>query len=745
MSDFLEHVNPLQGTDSSFTYSNGNTLPLIGYPFAMTSWSLQTSNKSNWFFNPRDHQLQGVRATRQPSPWIGDYGHFVLMPQIGELLISASDRASCYRSNKSTIKPHYLRVFLERFETNLELTATERCGFMRIKFPSGYQSKRIILDLFPGGSKIEIIENQQRSKIIGFTRTNSGGCPPGFASYFFIEISCKILYEKSGFVQGNSTINDRIFSGKQQFSAFIGLNVDESLPVEIRIGTSYISIEQAYLNLSREIGQQSFENIKQIAERKWNSILGRIEIDPINLEDKKTFYSCLYRTFLFPRKWYEYDEKNCPNHFSPYDGKIHSGVMYADNGFWDTHRTVYPLFSIIAPAELTEIIEGWLNAYIESGWFPKWPSPGHRDEMIGTHIDAIIADAAIKGIRNFDLQLAFKGLMKHAVQKAPDGLGRNAIVDYIRLGYVPDNKTTYSVSRTLDYAYGDFCIAQVASILDLRDEANTFYQRALNYRNVYDTAVQFMRARNADGSWVEPFDEFSWGGPYVEGSVWQCGWAVPHDPAGLIKLFGGRKKFIDRLNQMFELPPRYNVGSYKKEIHEMTEMASVDFGQYAHSNQPVHHVLYLFAAAGRPDKTQYWVRRVLNDLYNPTINGFPGDEDNGEMAAWYILSSIGIYPLCPGVENYIFGSPLVREAVVHLNNGKIFAIKTKYNDSDHIYVKEIKLNGNRLNKTYINHSDLISGGVLQFDMTNKPVAQSTYSKSELPFSLSTDNSLKKIF
>jgi len=744
LSDFIEFVNPLQGTDSTFTYSCGNTLPLIGYPFAMTSWSLQTSDKSNWFFHPRDRQLQGVRATRQPSPWIGDYGHFVIMPQVGERLIPAESRASCYRNKESVIKPNFLKVFLERYQATMELTATERCGFMRITFPAGSQPKRIILDLFCGDSKIEIVDNQQEGKIAGFTCANSGGVPPGFACYFIIEVDCRFLFEESGFFQKNSVFNGRLFSGKEQISAFVGLLPEEGVPVGIRIGTSFISINQAHLNLSKEIGRRSFDEISHQAARKWNSMLGRIEIDPLNKEDKKNFYSCLYRTFLFPRKWYEYDVQNFPKHYSPYDGNIHSGVLYADNGFWDTHRTVYPLLSIIAPEELTEILQGWLNAYLEGGWFPKWPSPGYRKEMIGTHIDAIIADAVTKGIRDFDLQLAFQGLMKHAMQKAPDGLGRIAIEDYIRLGYVPDNHTSYSVSRTLDYAYGDFCIAQVASVLGRKNDACSLLHRAYNYRNVFDSSVKFMRGRGADGSWAEPFDEFSWGGHYIEGSVWQCGWAVSHDPAGLIKLMGGRKKFVDKLTQMMNLPPRYHVGSYKKEIHEMTEMASVDFGQYAHSNQPVHHVLYLFAAAGRPDKTQYWVRRVLQELYNPEPDGFPGDEDNGEMASWFVLSSMGFYPLCPGVPSYIFGSPLVRKAVVHFKSGKNLTIEAKYNATDYVYVKNKKLNGNQLNKTFITHNDLITGGTLQFDMTNKPVVGSTYSQSELPYSISTDASISKI-
>jgi predicted alpha-1,2-mannosidase len=705
MKNYLEYVNPLQGSCSVVSRSYGNTLPLVGKPFAMTSWTLQTS-EGQWIFHPDECQLQGIRATHQPSPWMQDYGHFVVMPQVGELLLSAEDRSSCYNIEKSIIKPDYIKVFLESYDTNVEITATERCCFMQVKFPEIKQSRRVILDVFQGTSNINISSDGNCGTISGFTCASSGSVHSGFAGYFVMEFNCSILLDRSGLFHENKVLNKACGEG-EKIGAFVEFTTTDDKTVDVRIGTSFISVEQAHRNLDVEIGNHSFDEVRWGVAETWNEMLGRIDIEPIVDEDLNTFYSCLYRAFLFPRKWYEYDENKKPVHYSPYDGTVYSGVFYAENGFWDTHRTVYPLLSIIAPNELTEILNGWVAHYQESGWLPKWSNPGESGVMIGTHIDAVIADAVSKNICGFDVECAFEGMMKHAMHKAPsEKQGRQAIKDYMRLGFVPDECAKHSVSRTLDFAYGDFCIAQVAKLFGKTKEAELMSERALNYRNVFDCDVGFMRGRHSDGTFVEPFDEFAWGGPYVEGSAWQCGWAVPHDPKGLIELMGGKKTFLDKLDKMLSLPPTFHVGAYGEEIHEMTEMAAVNFGQYAHSNQPVHHLLYLFAVAGRPDKTQYWVRRVLQDLYGA----------DGEMASWFVLSALGIYPLCPGVPSYVLGSPMVKEATVLLHSSKKLKILAKNNSQENLYVYNIKHNDCKIDDVQISHEDLVSGGVLQFEM-----------------------------
>jgi predicted alpha-1,2-mannosidase len=506
--------------------------------------------------------------------------------------------------------------------------------------------------------------------------------------------------------------------------------------VNVRIGTSFVSIDQARLNLKRELGTVPFDRAVRRTAAVWENMLGRAEITTPDMEQKGTFYSCLYRALLFPRTWHEVDAVGRTFHRSPYDGKLHPGVMFADNGFWDTYRTVYPLYAILFPDQLGTILEGWVNGYRESGWLPKWPSPGERGGMIGSHIDAVIADACVKGIPGFDLAKAYEGMRKHATEVAGDRLGRTGLDAYLRKGFVPEQGNNHGVSCTLDYAYDDFCIAQVAAALGRDDDRRTMLRRAQNYRKLFDPRVGFMRGRTAGGEWVKPFDEFAWGGPYVEGSVWQCGWAVPHDPAGLIKLMGGDKQFVAKLDHMLSQPPRFNVVHYPYEIHEMTEMAAVDFGQYAHSNQPVHHVLYLYAAAGRPDRTQYWVRRVLNELYNSGPAGFAGDEDNGEMSSWYVLSSLGFYPLCPGTTQYVFGSPLFKRVVLHPPSGRDLTITAAGNGPATPYVKAVHINGKPTTHTYLDHRTIAAGGTLKFTMSHKPAWTRVPRAADRPFALS---------
>lgn len=724
-------VNPLQGTDSDYGFSHGNCLPLVSRPFGMTSWCPQT-DEGRWFFHPCHRKLQGIRATHQPSPWIGDYGHFVVMPQVGPRLLGAKARASTFRPNETETRPHYFRTHLGRYQTTLELTPTERCAFLRFTFPAA-DSARVLMEPFDGESSVQI--DPRRGRITGFTRAKSGGAPNNFACYFvavFDRPLARFATFQSDTIWENETerLGDRV-------GAFVEFETSAGEVLSLRVATSFISVEQAERNLEREIGERSFESIKHEAEAVWNEHLGRVRIEGATDRQRRTFYSCLYRALLFPRIWYERGADDLPVHYSPYDGQIHEGVLYADNGFWDTYRTVYPLLSLLFPERLTEIINGWVQAFKEGGWFPKWSSPGYRACMIGSHIDAVIADAYVKGVRDFDVEAAYEGLRKHAMEPgdAAGKYGRKGIEDYQTLGYVPADKIKSATSRTLDFAYDDFCIAQIAHALGKSDDHALLLSRAFSYRNVYDTAVGFMRGRNADGSWQAPFSPFAWGDPFVEGGAWQSTWAVAHDPAGLIALMGGKEAFAAKLDQMLALAPHFEVGSYGFEIHEMTEMACADFGQYAHSNQPVHHVLYLFTCAGQPWKTQHWVRRVLNELYSPDPDGFAGDEDNGEMAAWYVLSALGIYPLCPGHPTYVFGSPLFGKATLQLPQGRSLVIEAHNNSLENVYVQQVQLSGETYSKTWVTHDQLVNYGHLTFTMGPQPATGQTFHDEDLPFSL----------
>jgi predicted alpha-1,2-mannosidase len=746
----VHRVNPRQGTESHFGFSRGNTLPLIARPFGMTHWCPQTNeSRGGWFFHPGDRKLEGLRATHQPSPWIGDYGQLVVMPQTGLLRTGASDRASGYQPDQAMFQPHYFRAHLLQYDCTVELTPTERCAAVRCHFhadpavdPVGAElPRRLLFEPGPGAARVEVLPEAR--KLRGWTRANSGGVPENFALYFVAVFDTDLT--AWGTFQGRDAAPGQVEREGERAGAYVEF-APAGRPrsgwgrVEARIATSFISWEQAERNLEREIGSLSFDALLEQGAEVWSQALGRLTVEGGSEEGRRTFVSCLYRTQLFPRVFHEFDAEGKPQHYSPYDGQVHAGPMVTDNGFWDTYRTMYPLLSLLDPDRLGAILQGWISAYQESGWFPTWASPGHRVCMVGTHADAIIADAVVKGIDGFDRETAYEGIRKHSFEVVTDdtGFGRLGLADYLKLGYVPDDRVHHaSASRTLDSAYDDFCIAQVARALGREEDARQLFQRAGNWRHVYDPGVGMMRGRNADGSWREPWDQFEWGGAFVEGGTWQHTWGVPHDPAGLIAAMGGPEAFVTKLEQMLAGPPLFRAGSYGFEIHEMTEMAGAGFGQYAHSNQPVHHALYLFAAAGRPDRTQYWVRRVLTELYSP--DHFAGDEDNGEMSAWYVLSALGLYPLCVGHPSYVLGSPLFPAAYLALPDGRTLTVRAVVEGdrplADCPYARSVTWNGQPWTRLWIGHAELMQGGELCFTMSDTPPEPRRCTAEELPFSL----------
>lgn len=730
----LEYVNPLQGTESIGKYSNGNTLPLTTRPFGMASWSPQTNEDGDrWYFHSSHRSLQGIRLTHQPSPWIADYGQLAIMPQSGSLRLSAYDRASSFRPHETVIKPDYYRVHLLRYRATLELTPTIRCAAMRIRY-SEHQDARLIVAPFEGESSIRF--DYEARRITGYTRANSGGVPDNFAQYFVMEFDCDLDPKNSGTFNNEFRPSDESTRTGNRIGAFAGLVLPESGIVEVKIGTSFIGIDQAAKNLNDEIGDKNFDVIRSEAAEEWERTLGKIEVEDSDTEKLKTFYTCLYRTCVFPRVWYEFNEAGEKVHFSPFNGQIEQGPMYSDNGFWDTYRTEYPLLSIVAPSLLSEILESWVNVYKEGGWMPKWVSPGERSGMPGTLIDAVFADAYVKGIQGFDIESAYEGLIKHATQDSGHpGLGRKGQTDYAKKGYLPSDKYHESVSNALDYYYGDFCIAQIAKGLGKEEQYRLLLERAQNYRLLYDPTSGFMRGRLEDGSMKEEFDPLAWGGDYCEGGPWQCSWAVQHDLLGLAELMGGKDVLYARLQELMTMPPYFDTGSYGSEIHEMSEMAAVDFGQFAISNQPSFHIPYIFTAIGYPSATQYWVRKTLEELFSSQIDGLPGDEDNGSLSAWYIFGALGLYPLCPGTPEYVLGSPLFKRAVVTLENGERLIIEAENNSFENKYVESVLVNENNYGKLAIGHKVLTAGGTIRFNMTDKPTDKA-YGHEELPFSLS---------
>lgn len=656
---YLDYVNIKMGTKSTPRYSNGNTLPLIQLPWAMAGFAPQTSSERGpWYYYPEDRGIEGIRLTHQPSPWIRDYGNLVLMPQSGRPYMTPGDRWSGFKPEESILRPDYMSIELLRYRTSFELTPTDRGACIRLKFHSGEQPR---LGLFPVQDEFTCEIDDEKHMAWGYTTAINYRHASNYAMYYALKFDCGFLKEEC--------INTKD-------GANIALDCKEEATVHIAI--SFISPEQAMLNLEQELAGRSFEQLRKEASAKWEEQLGRIEIETSEEEQLRTFYSCLYRACLFPHMFHEYDDNKQAVHYCPHDGRVRKGILYTDNGFWDTFRTVYPMYAIAFPDKYAEIMEGYVNFYKDCGWLPKWPCPGEIGAMPGTLIDAVIADAAVKGIIQGDLlEDAFEGMLKHAQADAvgiPNG--RKGVNDYLTYGYIPRDKYGESVNHTLDYAYGDYCIAQVAKLLGKADIAKHYEQLSKCYTNLFDPVSGFMRGKDTQGNMSEEFNPYAWGGDYCEGGPWQTSFGVHHDIDGLIELYGGKEAFVRKLEELFHTPPIYDVGKYHSEIHEMTEMANYDFGQCAISNQPSFHLPWLFAMAGEQEKTDYWVAKIAKEAFSANEEGYPGDEDNGSMSAWYILATIGLYSVCPGKAEYIRNKPLVEKATIHSVNGDIVINRT---------------------------------------------------------------------
>ncbi len=708
----VDAVNILQGTDSTPAFSRGNTLPIAALPFGMAHWTLQSQANTPWMFSPGVRRIQGLRCTHQLSPWLDDYGHAVFLPFAGEVNPDPGSRASSYRPEDAKLTPYSLQLFLLRYRAQVELIPTERCCLLTASFGTtdGAKVSGLVIDI-PG--KASAVTPDAANRRISFTSTaNAGGVPDNFAAYYVVEFaeaweSFDIKKPESG-------------SGPHEPEHQIGVvRFKPGAAIEARIATSFISFEQARLNLKSELGSKSPAALREAGAALWNEQLNRIQIEGASQDQLRTFYSCMYRALLFPRTFHEPDANGNMQHYSAFNSKVEPGLMYADHGYWDVYRAWYPFMSIVFPEKLGEILQAWVNAYKEGGWLPQFPAPGYRACMTGSLIDSIFGDAVVKGIPGFDLQAAYAGLKKHATIKGdPDkGYGRLGIEEYLKFDYLPADRIEQSVAETVDAAYGDFCIAQVAKAAGKQDDYAMFLKRSENWRNLFDPSVKFLRGKNADGSWLSPFDPFTWGSPYVEGSAWQHRWDVPHQLPELIEAMGGKAASAEALEKMLTTPPIFNVGVYGQEIHEMSEMAAVEFGQYAHSNQPSHNLLYLLAHAGRADITQRWVRKTMNDLYSP--DQFAGDEDTGSMAAWYILSSLGFYQVCPGKPEYTLGSPLFTRATVQLPGKKAFIIEAPGNSPNTIFVRSAQLDGQPITGLTLQHAAIVQGGTLRFEMTAK--------------------------
>lgn len=729
--DLVQYVNTLQGTNSTYELSWGNTYPTTAVPYPMNSWSPQTGkNGDGWKYQYSATTIRGFQPTHQCSPWVGDYGVFSLMP-VSELVVDESKRATPFSHDKEIAKPHYYKVTLENGITT-EFSPTTRSAHFRFSFPAKGDAF-LVLDGYTKTSQVQI--DVANHRITGYVH-NGAFSPKTHKNYFIIQFDKPFVSYGTWENRKNTIQKNNLSREGEGIGAYV--QFAKGSKVQAKVSTSYISPEQAEVTMTRELGKHSSVKVtKQAAADVWNQLLNRVLVEGGTEEDMKTFYSCMFRANLFSHKFYEEKEDGSPYYYSPYDEKIHDGYMFTDNGFWDTFRSQFPLTNILHPTMQGQYMQALLDAQEQCGWLPSWSFPSETGGMVGNHSISLLTDAWVKGIRTFDPEKALKAYAHEAMNKGPWG-GANGRVrwkDYYQLGYIPYPESMGSTAQTLEYCYDDFCAYQLAKMTGNKFYEEVFARQIYNYKNVYDPSVGFMRGRKLDGSWAD-FDAFEWGGPYCEGNAWHYNWSVFHDVQGLIDLTGGDERFVAKIDSVFALPGIVKYGTYGTKIHEMLEMELAKMGQYAQGNQPIQHMIYLYSYAGQPWKTQYWIRQVMDRLYNSSENGYPGDEDQGGMSSWYVLSALGIYSVCPGTDEYVLGSPKFRKATITMEDGKKFVIEAKGNSKDNVYIQNATLNGKRHTRNYIHYSDIVNGGVLELQMGNQPEKTRGTAKEDRPFSLS---------
>ena len=737
VSSPVDWASPLMGTASTHGLSNGNVYPAIARPWGMNFWTPQTGEMGNgWIYTYTENKLRGFKQTHQPSPWMNDYGQFAIMPTTGERVFNQDDRASWFSHKAETVTPYYYSVYLADHDVTTEFTPTSRAVMFRFTFPKS-DSSHIIIDALDDGSYVKVLP--QEKKIIGYTTKNSGGVPDNFKNYFVLYFDKD--FETVSTFDGES-LGEALEMEANHAGAVISFKTQEDEEVHARIASSFISYEQAERNLL-ELGDADFERIKSEGKDVWNAELGRIKVEGGTHDQTKTFYSALYRTLLFPRAFYEINENGEVVHYSPYNGEVLPGYMYTDTGFWDTFRSLFPFLNLMYPELNSQIQEGLANAFKESGWLPEWASPGLRNVMVGNNSASVVADAYLKigDDYDYDIETLWDALINGANNAGPlTAVGRAGAEYYTELGYVPyDVGINENAARTLEYAYNDFSIYQLAKALNKpQDIIDLYRERAMNYKHLYDPEHKLMRGKLKDGSFQSPFNPFKWGDAFTEGNSWHYSWSVFHDVQGLIDLMGGKEEFVGQLDKVFTLPPIFDESYYGFVIHEIREMQIADMGQYAHGNQPIQHMIYLYNYAGEPWKAQYWVRETMDRMYMPTPDGYAGDEDNGQTSAWYVYSALGFYPVAPATDQYILGAPLFKKATLELPNGEELIINAPENSSENKYIDKMRFNGKNYTKNWLSFEAISKGGELHFDMASEPNKKRGTSRKDVPYSLSTE-------
>ena len=735
VTDPVEWINPLMGTQSKYDLSNGNTYPAIALPWGMNFWTPQTGKMGDgWQYTYDAYKINGFKQTHQPSPWMNDYGQFAIMPVTGKLKVSQKGRESWFSHKAEIAKPYYYSVYLADHDITTEITPTERSAQFRFTYPKT-DSSFIVIDAFDKGSYIKVIPGEK--KIVGYSTKYARGPLKNFKNFFVIYVDKPIATSQT---YNDTTLTDGQELTAKHVMAVIGFKTANGEKVNLRVASSFISIEQAEINLKREIGTDSFDITKQKAKATWNKTLSRLSVEGGSVDQIRTFYSCLYRMLFFPNKMYEIDAKGDIMHWSAQNGKVMPGYKFAGTGFWDTFRALYPFLNLVYPSINKEMQMGLVNDYKEGGWLPEWSSPGYSDVMVGNNSASVVSDAYIKGGRGYEINTLYEALIHGANNDGPAATGRDGVQYYNELGYVPyDVKINENAARTLEYAYDDFTIYKLGKALGRpASETDLYKKRSMNYKNLFDPSTGWMRGKNKDGKFQSPFSPFKWGDAFTEGNSLHYTWSVFHDIQGLIDLMGGKQKFVSKLDSIWTLPPIFDDSYYGEVIHEIREMQIAGMGQYAHGNQPIQHMTYLYNYAGEPWKTQLHVRDVMNKLYKATPDGYCGDEDNGQTSAWYVFSAMGFYPVCPATDQYVLGTPLFKKVTLNLENGKTMVINAPNNSADNKYVNMLNVNGKPYDYTWLSHKALLQGGVINFNMSAIPNKTRGTKPADVPYSLSTE-------
>ncbi len=728
----VDYVNPLVGSQSSFQLSTGNTYPAIAMPWGMNFWVPQTGkNGDGWQYTYTANKIRGFKQTHQPSPWINDYGQFSLMPTVGEPVWDENERASWFSHKAEVATPYYYKVYLADYDVVAEVAPTERAAILCFTFPETEQAN-VVIDAFDKGSVVRI--DPENHAVYGYSTRNSSGVPEGFKNFFIIQFdkpfSSFSVVEDSIIHEGEKGI------GCNHAGAIVTFNTRRGEQVNARVASSFINLDQPLVNL-RELADDDLETVKEKGRQRWNEVLGRIQVEDNDIDHLRTFYSCLYRSVLFPRSFYEIDTNGNPVHYSPYNGQVLPGRMFTDTGFWDTFRSLFPLVDLMYPTMGAWMQEGLVNTYLESGFLPEWASPGHRNCMVGNNSASVVADAYLKGLRGYDIDKLWEAVVHGttAVHPQVQSTGRLGHEYYNKLGYIPyDVNIKESVARTLEYAYDDWCIYRLGKALGKpKSEIKVYAERAMNYRNVFDAETKLMRGRLKDGSFQSPFSPLKWGDAFTEGNSWHYTWSVFHDPQGLIDLMGGKKTFCQMLDSVFAVPPVFDDSYYGFTIHEIREMQIMNMGNYAHGNQPIQHMIYLYNYGGQPWKAQYWVRQTMDRLYSATPDGYCGDEDNGQTSAWYVFSALGFYPVCPGSNQYVIGTPYFDHVTLNLENGKQVTVTR---EGKGCYIQSMTIDGKPYTRNYLEHERLLQGCDIRFVMGDTPNTKRGTAPRDLPYSFS---------